>query len=94
MREVVAKIHSVLCSPEALNAIGIFLVVPIMAAHVIWLLERRRHHGDLANRSRSAADRPMWVPAAAALAPRMVRLGICEQMLAMRLSSRTAMSLA
>jgi ABC-type proline/glycine betaine transport system substrate-binding protein/ABC-type amino acid transport substrate-binding protein len=43
LREVVAKIHSVLFSPEALYAIGIFLVVLILAAHVIWFLERREN---------------------------------------------------
>lgn len=38
--EVLAKIHSVLFSPEAIYALGIFLVVLLLAAHVIWILER------------------------------------------------------
>jgi ABC-type proline/glycine betaine transport system substrate-binding protein/ABC-type amino acid transport substrate-binding protein len=41
LREVLSKIHSVLFSSETLYALGIFLVVLILAAHVIWLLERR-----------------------------------------------------
>ena len=41
LREVLSKIHSVLFSSETLYALGIFLVVLILAAHMIWLLERR-----------------------------------------------------
>jgi ABC-type proline/glycine betaine transport system substrate-binding protein/ABC-type amino acid transport substrate-binding protein len=39
--EVLSKIHSVLFSPEALYAFGIFIVVLFVAAHVIWMLESR-----------------------------------------------------
>jgi ABC-type proline/glycine betaine transport system substrate-binding protein/ABC-type amino acid transport substrate-binding protein len=39
LREVLAKIHSVVFSPEALYAVGIFFVVLLLAAHVIWMLE-------------------------------------------------------
>lgn len=39
LREVLAKIHSVVFSPEALYAVGIFIVVLLVAAHVIWMLE-------------------------------------------------------
>jgi ABC-type amino acid transport substrate-binding protein len=38
--EVLSKIHSVLFSHEALYALGLFIVVLLLAAHVIWILER------------------------------------------------------
>ena len=43
LREVLSKIHSVLLSPETLYALAIFVVVLFLAAHVIWLLERRHN---------------------------------------------------
>lgn len=41
LREVFSKVNSVLFSSEAIYAVGLFLVVLLMAAHVIWILERR-----------------------------------------------------
>jgi ABC-type proline/glycine betaine transport system substrate-binding protein/ABC-type amino acid transport substrate-binding protein len=41
LREVLTKIHSVVFSSEALYAVGIFFIVLLVAAHVIWMLESR-----------------------------------------------------
>lgn len=41
LREVLAKIHSVLFSSEAIYGAGLFLLVLFVASHIIWMLERR-----------------------------------------------------
>ena len=41
LREVLSIIHAVLFSSEAIYALGIFIVVLLIAAHLIWFLERR-----------------------------------------------------
>jgi ABC-type proline/glycine betaine transport system substrate-binding protein/ABC-type amino acid transport substrate-binding protein len=42
-KKVVIKIRSVLLSSEAVYAVGIFFLILLMAAHVIWVLERREN---------------------------------------------------
>jgi ABC-type proline/glycine betaine transport system substrate-binding protein/ABC-type amino acid transport substrate-binding protein len=41
LRKVLSKIHRVVFSREAMYALGVFLAVLMLAAHVIWVLERR-----------------------------------------------------
>lgn len=41
LREVLSKVHSVVFSSEAIYAVEIFMLVLLLAAHVIWILERR-----------------------------------------------------
>jgi ABC-type amino acid transport substrate-binding protein len=41
--EVISKIFSVIVSRELLYGVGIFLIVLLIAAHVIWILERRHN---------------------------------------------------
>jgi len=42
-KKVMIKIRSVLLSSEAVYAVGIFFLILLMAAHVIWILERREN---------------------------------------------------
>ena len=43
LREVMSKIHSVLFSSELIYGVGIFFFILLMAAHLIWILERREN---------------------------------------------------
>ena len=43
LSEVMSKIHSVLFSSELIYGVGIFFFVLLMAAHLIWILERRNN---------------------------------------------------
>ena len=40
---VFAKVFSILLSPGLAYGVGVFLVVLLVAAHIIWLLERRHN---------------------------------------------------
>jgi hypothetical protein len=40
IKEVFAKVQSVLLSSELIYAVGLFLIILMIAAHVIWILER------------------------------------------------------
>ena len=40
---IFAKVFSILLSPGLLYGVGLFLIVLIIAAHIIWLLERRHN---------------------------------------------------